>query len=336
MESGCRRWTFHPVPRHDESFSSWLNSVARGNSGRPHTFCHAIWPGRQIWTRDVDQIIDPTILQRMSKGTGVPEWRVFQTTLGSYKGRLYSERVGHAIPPHILPLGIYHRVRRNAGQQFCPKCLRESRHYQLKWRLAFLTVCLQHSCKLYDSCPQCMKALSFHRSKDPIRCAYCHYDLSMARVRRAGAGVLQFEADLMRTLIGEVGHSPTFGAGSSVEAFLVLRQLCRVIGHKPRGVQLQIFVRKRIRAKGRLLRPDADFESRPHEERHAIMCILSWLCAYWPERLLASCRQVGMWRSWLIKDAVGLPDYFTKIIDSELLRPNYRDACMIRQKFECD
>jgi TniQ len=41
------------------------------------------------------------------------------------------------------------------GNQYCPACLREFGHYQLRWTFAIYTCCLRHKSFLRDRCPRC-------------------------------------------------------------------------------------------------------------------------------------------------------------------------------------
>ena len=52
--SDLRLWPWRPRPQADELLSSWLRRIALGNSAKLHSFCHAVWPGLQIWNRDID------------------------------------------------------------------------------------------------------------------------------------------------------------------------------------------------------------------------------------------------------------------------------------------
>ncbi len=330
MQPDNLRWTYHPVPRSEESLSSWLFRIALGNSSKLHTFCNFVWPGRSIWNRDVDNIADPAILDRVAVGTGVSRDRVHLTTFGSYAGRLYHERVGHAIQNLILPLGIYHRTRRRAGQQYCPKCLRESDHFRLTWRLAFMTVCVNHRCRLYDGCPNCGASIAFHRSAEPARCNKCKFKLTSARVVRANPKVVEFENRLIGLLTGQ--SRCMFGAVSEVDSFAILRHLCKTVGQRPRGLDLQRYIERKVRTRPKSLMPNIDFESRSIDERHAIMALLSWLSDEWPRRILDTCQCIGLWHSWILRDAGGIPNSFRNLIDRELLKPSYRDSCEARRR----
>lgn len=66
---------------------------------------------------------------------------------------------------------------RRTGSRFCPKCLRVSDQWQLRWRLSWAFVCCEHSCMLEDVCPRCgrvprLTALRGTSVPAPRRCSH--------------------------------------------------------------------------------------------------------------------------------------------------------------------
>ena len=61
--SDLRLWPWRPRPQADELLSSWLRRIALGNSAKLHSFCHAVWPGLQIWNRDIDGLAPPRLME---------------------------------------------------------------------------------------------------------------------------------------------------------------------------------------------------------------------------------------------------------------------------------
>ena len=105
-------WPWRPEPLPDELLSSWLRRVALGNSPKVHTFCNAVWPGLQIWNRDIDCLAPEVLLEALALGTGQPTSRVRQTTFGSLEGVLFEQVRVTGPTEWVLPVGVYHRTRR--------------------------------------------------------------------------------------------------------------------------------------------------------------------------------------------------------------------------------
>ncbi|MDQ3818853.1 MAG: TniQ family protein, partial [Acidobacteriota bacterium] len=130
-----------------------------------HTFCTLLWDKRPIWNRDIDKCADDGILTVLEQRTGTPFERVRASTLAAYEGALYERHNAFGNTFWIMPLGIYHRIRRMHGVQYCPSCLEEDKtpYFRRAWRLAFVTVCAKHRRLLLDACPRCDGPVNFHR-----------------------------------------------------------------------------------------------------------------------------------------------------------------------------
>lgn len=116
-------WTIRPKSKPDELLSSWLVRLADCNGLKLQTFCNMMCGrDRAIWNRDIDKLADPGLLAILAKGSGAGPERSFQTTLPAYKNTLYSDHNAYGNTQWIHPLGVYHRLRRGYGVQFCPKC----------------------------------------------------------------------------------------------------------------------------------------------------------------------------------------------------------------------
>lgn len=160
-------WPIHLKPKDDELLSSWLVRLARAHQLKVHTFCSLIWPGKQIWNRDIDNSADAELLEVLSIRTGTSINRVRATTLGFYAGILYEKHNTLGPSPWIMPIGIYHRTRKQFGLQYCPLCLAEDDepYFRRKWRLAFIVSCERHRILLHDRCHHCGVAVNFHRTE---------------------------------------------------------------------------------------------------------------------------------------------------------------------------
>jgi hypothetical protein len=155
----------HPKPLEDELLSSWWFRLARANFEKLHTFTGFIAPKVAVWNRDIDRSATLEMLEVLATKTGTPLERVKGTTLGNYEGKLFQEFGANGSWRWIMPVGVYHRTRRNYGLQYCPLCLREDPipYFRRIWRLSFVTVCPRHWLPLHDRCPKCNAPVVFHR-----------------------------------------------------------------------------------------------------------------------------------------------------------------------------
>jgi hypothetical protein len=67
---------------------------------------------RSIWNRDIDKLADESLLKILVVGTGTPPEQVFNTTLAAYRDWLYLQHNPYGNTQWVLPLGVYHRLRR--------------------------------------------------------------------------------------------------------------------------------------------------------------------------------------------------------------------------------
>src|SRR5947209_10971922 len=160
-------WPVHLKPKDDELLSSWLVRLAWAHGVKLHTFCSLAWPGKQIWNRDIDKSADAEMVEVLSTKTGTNIERARATTLAAYENVLYEKHNLFGPTSWIMPVGIYHRRRRQFGLQYCPHCLAEDKepYYRRKWRLAFIVTCERHHIVLHDRCPRCEKPINFHRDE---------------------------------------------------------------------------------------------------------------------------------------------------------------------------
>jgi hypothetical protein len=165
-----------PTRMHDETLSSLLIRLSRRHSATAHELCKLIWPDIEFWTRDIDTSISEASLHEISKSTGVPIEELSKSTLR----RLSFLHAGETLPqgciPGILPVGIYHRVRRRFGQQYCPDCFAQNPPYLRRiWRSEFAICCPVHGILLNDCCPSCGEPFIPHRKLAlvSLRCHRC-------------------------------------------------------------------------------------------------------------------------------------------------------------------
>jgi len=296
---------WRPKPKDDELFSSWLLRVATGNSPKLHTFCHIVWPNRQLWNRDLDAMAPSDVVQTLASLTGTSATRARETTLPSLEGTLYERVSVNNASRWVLPLGVYHRTRRRAGQQWCGECLRADPqpYYRKNWRLAISSTCSRHGLVLADRCIECASPAVPHRGDDP-NCHVCGSDRRFYPHLLARSEALQFEHNLRSILAGRARPPATLKHLYPVAFFNLVRQVLSIVTANPRAQRLRDVVCKHH---GGDPRP-ALFETKlcapellSSADRHRMMAMVAHLLDGWPYKFAALSAEAGMWRSWAMR-----------------------------------
>lgn len=227
------RWCFRPRPISDELLSSWLHRLALTNATRDHTLCKTMWPDAAVWTRDLDRSLPNELLPVLSDWTGVSVSTLSRLQLTHWLGRL-SETMpprGHAA--WLLPVGVYHRIRRRHGLMFCPACLRESdADARWMWRMAWTVCCRRHRAYLLDACPACSEPYMPFRSSPSMLgrmpCSSCGLDLARVDQPLAPVWAWQFQQRMEVALVK--GHTQIEGRSFfALALFTGLRSLVALL-----------------------------------------------------------------------------------------------------------
>lgn len=210
-------WRFLPTPMPDELLSSFLLRAAKMHGAIPHTFCSIHFPGHAIWNRDIDRNPDRILLENIME-VSKQNFDVIEAMTFRKHSQLFGGSPG--VVPWVLPVGVWHRKRKDHGLQFCPLCLREGMMYYVRsWRMAFTTRCAKHKILLLDACNQCDAPLAPHRSPSGLmlHCHVCNRALSSApEIKLIPTGINQLEDLLMKACAGETvvwGDKETISAG---------------------------------------------------------------------------------------------------------------------------
>lgn len=331
------RWCVRPAPLPQELLSSWLHRLALANALTDHTLCRHMFGNLAIWNRDVDRCFPKDRMAVIATWTGINEVRLAPLRLDYWTGRL-SEQVNiYGNSPWILPMGVYHRVRRRNGVLFCPACLKDGPADVLwMWRMAWSTCCRRHRVRLLENCPQCASPYMPHRSEPNLFgracCVGCGFDLSKAATERAEVWEWQFQQRLETAMhrgscqIGRQGHL----ALGLMEG---LRILVRVI-LRPKwqdGAHLVLGHRIGMLRSGRRA---IMFEHQPMSIRRQVMRVLWEILQDWPTGFRHIMRradipryafdvegkQVPFWLQTALDDVPGVQP---RIVDKE----EWRSAC---------
>ena len=322
-------WPIHYKPLPDELLSCWLVRLAHGHGLKVQTFCNLIFGNRhQIWNRDMDRLAPDWLIDELSERTGTPREQVWNTTLRSYEGLLYSKFRASGNLQWILGLKLYHRKRQGHGLQYCPACLAEDPipYFRKRWRVAFYTVCTKHQTMMLDRCPQCAAAIAIHRldiaNNDAIddgTLSYCHscgFDL-----RTAPAVDAQFydpgACEVLQTACHALDIEGEFDVDWDLGWYAVMHQLCRILITRYKHVHLREFVLKQIGETDiTLAQGHISVEMRSLEERHHLAQLAAWLLVDCDQRLTAAWRDGAVRYNVLLKDFGEPPNWYTDIVFS--------------------
>lgn len=324
-------WPIHLKPYLNEILSSWMVRLAHAHGLKVQTFYSLVLGrNRNIWNRDIDKFAPDWLLETLSTFTGTPYKNVFNTTLRSYEGMLYEKHQPCGNTQWINPLGVYHRIHKDFGLQFCPICLAQDEHpyYRKFWRLGFYTECERHHIILHDRCPQCGKAINFHRvelghkswikPKSVSACYECDFDLRLSPKVKVECTDWQTTI-IYRTLLDfhEIGWALTdrLTFNYSHQLFDVLRHLCGVLSSEKSCLLLDD-IKKELGIDSYSLSTNlADsFESCSVIDRHILMLCSLWLILEWPNRYLEAIASYRLKYSFLIHDHPYLPYWYQQVL----------------------
>jgi hypothetical protein len=264
------------------------------------------------------------LLQTLPQKTGIPIKAVSRLSLTVYADRLFERRLLSGKQQWLLPLHIYHRIRRGFGTQFCPLCLREDRvpYFRKIWRLALHTFCSKHNAMLHDRCPSCQIAVAFHRQnpmptstaefKSLAICTTCGFDLATS----TNMPVSIWDEEIHRYRVHAFAKIEGSRCGKDkwgFSLFPVLHHLCKILAGMGRARKNHLFeyVQQQTSAPATLLTLETRaLENRPSAERHALLNAAHWLLTRWPQRLHRAWENGAVNYSQLLRDGHNLPKWY--------------------------
>ncbi|WP_394581212.1 TniQ family protein [Cytobacillus firmus] len=117
-------------------------------------------------------------VKQLVKAVGLTEEEIEKTSFHYMLSHFSNEK-------DILCLRILSGVIRNI-LYFCPKCLLESNHYKLLWKVQDVTICLNHECYLSDKCPSCKETIYYKDLLQVGKCPYCINNLVITNNKLPG------------------------------------------------------------------------------------------------------------------------------------------------------
>jgi TniQ len=226
-----------PIPDPDELLSSYLVRLAASLGISPHRLGAQLGDRFEIWNRDIDRCASSSLISAVARYTNLNYEAVQDMTLQGFEASLSGSGRHHrqqGIATWINAIGIFHRIRKLHGLQYCPLCLEETLGYKRIWRLSFVTVCADHQLALRDGCPHCDAPVVPHRSwQAGLRCHACGRHLTATPLtkrceltERAALQTLFIEAGSLTT------RSPEPQLSSAADFFIGSSQVLQVVKSK--------------------------------------------------------------------------------------------------------
>ncbi len=306
-----------PFP--DEVLSSWIMRYSKELLTKSHTFCKFILKSENVWNRDVDLNASDQFIKELADKTFLNFDTVFSCTLRSYYPNLYVD----VIRRWIIPIGVYHRTRKNAGQMFCPGCFKRDAtpYYRRKWRLSLSVVCPDCQINLMERCPRCREPISFHRlevgakesllKKDICTCHNCSFDFRKSKITAADPLLIEFQKKLYATL--EDGYNDT--SQYSHLYFDVVYQLCGLLTSTiDRFVAFDKELSKRSQLPFKARAKRNGFDLMRIDDRRLVLSKVNWLFENWPDRLITLSNDMHFYSSYLLKDFKNPPYWYWKLV----------------------
>ena len=312
-------WPVHPHRLVDELLSFWIVRTAHANRIKLQTFT-TLGFGRNatLWNRDIDRSASDALLDALSAQTGSSVDELRGGMLSAYEGTLFERHNASGNTKWILPLGIYHRMRKAFGVQFCPLCLffDPVPYFRRSWRLSLSTICDRHGTMLHDRCPACASPVVYFRNDlgkrsdyrigDHVSCWKCGFDL-----RRASAsdpsGPDGKTITALRSLVTFHDLGWWFQSGTDIPyGHLYFDALHHLLVFLPsvRGRRLLDWIEQEIGwgaqigdQTGRM-----PFDLRPIGTRHELLVSALWLLDDWPDRFVCAAKAVGLTQSYILRN----------------------------------
>ncbi len=322
-----------PLP--DELLSSWLVRLSNNHGLNVHTFCNILWKGINVWNRDIDRSASDELLTSLASKTNCTYAEIKSTTLDSYSGNLFLSHSPNTTTEWILPLGIYHRFRRNKGLMYCPNCLLKddkSPYFRKLWRLGFSIVCNECNCFLYDCCPWCKSGIMYFRTtigrekhfsnaKNIRDCHRCGRRLSSRKYKVAPDNLVAIQNELYNIM--------NYGYNDRIiyphQYFRVLHFLARLVSSSRNNIQsLQKEICESIDVDF-VKRPGGfknRFELQPYMSRVEVLQMAHWLLIDWPKRFTSICYKNKIWSSDLLRDFLNPPFWYEDVVRGNLFVSN--------------
>lgn len=329
----------HPRPQPDELLSSWMTRLAIENGYYSHCFFKdLIGLKEDILRRDLDRDNSYELVSKLSLATGSCIDDIVKLRLSSLQGEVFPHESLKATIRWVLPLGMYHRIKRRRGVVYCPLCLKndEVKYFRRNWRLAFVNLCEKHGCVLLDRCVYCNANIDYQRvgigfkeydlpSNNIGSCFNCHKPLWHAPAERLSINVDRFSKPYRDFISNYESGLPLLPELNVSTNLLVLNGLWILAGRL--ASQRAVEVRARIsKMTGIAILPmsrNTSFEGYPIEQRMYILIAILYYLQDWPYRFIKLVSGTAFTLTALGNDIEHLP-YWLRIVAFEYMNSTPR------------
>lgn len=302
-----------PQPFPDESLSSW-----RQRAGMANGFIRFPMSSTSKYLKDFDRFPSAAEEKWLCES-----YRIQKVTIE----RLSLEHLGNGAiihfgqlqkPRWVIPIGKRYG---GFGSVFCPKCLAEDvePYFRLSWRLAFLSSCPTHGCRLVEHCCECgaavwpaaLRTLPAKQMKDFRHCPVCGESLTKCDSSHVGDRFSHPLFLAMTTGVIPAEFSQCLHISDLFDGFWCLCQL--LIRRSSAKLHLALPFQSH-----RLESASHNIELLRLEHRRKILQGASWLMQDWPGRFVTAMRQARLSRGSIAKSRIPFPRWFSDVLQSDL------------------
>lgn len=321
--------------------------LAFANGFKLHTFYSGLLGYKgPVWNRDIDRHPSEKLIFLLSSQTGQSARRLHQLTLASFESVLFESLPSIGNGSLILPVGVFHRVRRRTGMQYCPLCLNSDSvpFYRKTWRLAVHVLCPVHQCVMEEHCPSCLAPIAYHRhgvgrEREVLQnalwyCSHCGFDLRLSLPRELIWPDENSRLNLLKIISACNGGQWNCGGMTPSFSLLFFKGLRILLGlihgrHGHRilpGLATSIGIDARLPLKGSHM----EFEFLNVGDRLQLLLMVSWLLLDWPSRFVELCRAGRLTRSRVSDDVNSLPFWLAAVVneflDNRIYQPSDQEV----------
>lgn len=316
-------WSVHPQPLPDELFSSWIMRAAIANGQKLFTLLYLEAPHNGFFSRNIDNDLPDSFIKKISHRMRTPLPIIRMCLLNSYESivfELSTKKVKRKLC--ILHTGAMNHTNERFYQQYCPKCFQDQEPYYRKlWRLAFITVCSKHHCRLLDRCPNCKAPIQpllnqsrhqHHAFKGKFtQCHNCNFDLKNGKVEPADQSIIsdtQKYENIINVGYIEIEKNRWI---YSFSLFSVLRHMMRCT----------LDLKDSLMSEHSII----EIENLPIDIRYSALIQLSGIFDNWPFQFIAYCKDKNILYYKLAEISKAnnfIPFWFLTIIQRYFYKPN--------------
>lgn len=306
-----------------ESLSSWRQRSGLANGFRRFPTFNGRWAAR-----DLDLLPSGAEIDWLAREFNVSAADLLSASLDQFAENLSSDISCGPLARWVLPCARQ-SSRNGATSGYCPICLDEDQRpfFRLSWRLAFVTHCSAHECRLMEHCPNCShciwpsalaeRASGVQKWIELALCLRCGHPLS--RVEPIFDGRQETSLALWRALTtGALPLNAPPGA-TLKDYFTVLWSMSRFVRRNMDKLRKSLPL---IDLSD--LDPDAlhrtVIERLTSGPRQTILSTAMWLLEEWPARMIEVCRTAGVSGQNFGCTEIQNPKWFDDVIREHLFQ----------------